>query len=357
MWQAWVGMKISKKTNVYIVVTMSFLAIAYLMYIWLVVTRKIDYVHNNLGYHFVGGVDAYYTKQIFDNSAGRFDLLLLTHGEIGFKILMFICHKVSSQYTFFLFVFHTIAFLILVAYFIENVECKYKKYILVILICGILFTMLNTMRNDLVALFFLLAFSKLRANKNKQAILLMIIASLFHKVSIFGLISIILILLVKRIRGATRDKVYILLITLLVGTVGAIFFVIPYIFNASEYSIYVTDTTFSVGIYAFVLFLFILSIVYEKKNRADNAMIIYYVVPLIICLAMFLVQLRFSMAYRVVILFMGYIYEYSFYLSEGILKKNTLNNLICKCVLCFFALYKIYDLFAVQLFAGQIILR
>ena len=60
---------------------------------------------------FIGGIDAYYTKQIFDNSAGNFVTLFATHGEIGYKMLMFICYKISTEFSFFLFVFHTMAYL------------------------------------------------------------------------------------------------------------------------------------------------------------------------------------------------------------------------------------------------------
>lgn len=331
--------------------------LAYGMYIWLVVSRNIDYIYAGGQYKFIGGIDAYYTKQIFDNSAGNFVTLFATHGEIGYKMLMFICYKISTEFSFFLFVFHTMAYLSFIKYLkLSSIDFK-KNYFMILIMSGTLFTMFNTLRNDFVAILCLISMAYLRKNDYLKSLLVMLLGLMFHKVAIFGLLVIFIDYMIRRIRGSSGTKMMFVFSGILAGSCVGMFFVIPRLFGTSEYSIYLGKDTFAIGIYLCIFMILAITLLEKKylNYSLGESLVMKYQIVFIIGLAMFFVQTQFSMAYRVVIMFLPIIYEYCFQLIEKGTSFLKGNNIVFKALLYMFIFYKIYDLFFVQLQAGQII--
>ncbi|WP_158095825.1 EpsG family protein [Erysipelatoclostridium sp. An173] len=351
-----------------------YLLIAYILYIVVAVTRNIEGHYINGEFIAVGGIDAIsYRNNFYLANTSLVNYINLVHGEIGFNTFMWVCYHLFGEFEFFLFIIHTIAFVLFWKYVKRGLQ--FKSFLYLLLVGSSLFTIFNTIRNDLAILLILHVISNLKQNQICKALIINLIALSIHSSSFVILIIIVVYFLyknwdIKKYTKYSESVVKIIFSFFILVILYIIFsYLLPILFSSTEYNVYLSETIVSVSIYIFLIFLLFITYKYyhDISNKIEHHIIFIYLI--IIGILNYFIQGRMYIAYRFILIILPFVYEYMFALKKYVFiqidrsklqhfwyKKRIINiRYIIRIILYLFIYYKIYDFFFVQLQVGGIV--
>lgn len=325
--------------------------LSFLIYIYVAVNRPIEKNFFNGNLQVFGGADAYtYRNYFYAANIPFFDYIKNYNGEIGFNFFLWIIFQIFADFKVFLFIFHSIIFYL----FYWNVKnqivntLKYKFYY-ILLFSIFIFTSFNTMRNDLATLIWMISFYYLKRSEYFKSSLLLIIASSIHYASLIGFPVIVLHYLYQSLKLSNKTKIYFGIPLCIIAFYIITKILVTSYFVNSDYNVYLNDDGLAINTYMYILMFIIIAIIKDKeikdKIQSSNA----YLISLIVSFSIISIQNQFFMAYRMLLMFLGINYIYSFELIEKVLKKNNYINLFFKMLIYIFYIYRIYDLFFVEI--------
>lgn len=317
-----------------------FLIAGYVIYIMFTVFRTIK-----IG---VGGVDSIAYKTIFLSAYNRryLDFLLSTKEEFGFKTIIWIIRLFTDDYRYVLLLFHTIAY-IGMCYFIKNINNDRETllvYIFTFLNCSYLLYMINILRSGLVVILCADVIILLLKKDYIKAIFLLFFCITIH-ISAVILIPVVVWLLIKKYCKHADINRFIVLV-IIMEEIALI--LLKRIIGSSAYYIYTNSEGISLRTYIIAL-LIILIISWQKKENtnieSENDILKF----IFICIP---IQMQYSIAYRMTIIFSPLLYlcMYKLFENNKIFKglRFKAKSILAWSFVLFYFLYKCYSIFYIE---------
>lgn len=325
------------------------LVLGYLIYILFSVYRLIDY--------HTGGYDAIAYKSIFEY-AKEYTLLeyiRLRKEEILYTSFAWGLRQVTSDFRWLLFIMHSVIYWCIGKYFAES-HYRIKnplKLVYIFLVSSFLFSSFNTMRFAVALSISLLFYNKILSKDYKRSVFLLCIAIGFHN-ACFILIPVLLL-------SIYRDKKNICSVYGLIVAVITIFvleLIVVYgaksIISNSSYSSY--DSSKGIAVFAYLAFTIVLVLMciskyeYLDDDKQLNTNYIF-IICAVFCIP---IQLQYSVAYRMVTLFLPCLYGNICGISESKKFKlyNSAVNLPIQVFANFYLIYKCIDVYTNDFMAG-----
>lgn len=332
-----------------------YIAISYIIYIYVAVNRPIGIENIDGNVYTFGGADAYIYSNYFYNADMPLSIYLNTyHGEIGFNSVLWIVYQLFGDFKYFLFGYHTLIYVLFYFLLKKEIFASLTKirYFDILLLSIFLFTSFNTMRNDLAIIIWMISFHYLKRGSYFRALVILFIALLIHSASIIGLPVIIIRYIFDLWKQNNKTRLLIWIpICISSFYFGTRFVLYNYLSN-SEYSLYLNDSGLAINTYLYIFIIIIITII--KNDRIVNRIQGYksYIAYLVVNLSIVAIQSQFFMAYRMILFFLGINYIYSYELLDKVLDAKTWTNILFKIVIYLYFLYRIYDLFFVQINAS-----
>ena len=331
------------------------LIIGYIIYIIFAVFRRID--------HGYGGIDAISYKQIFESSInlsfGEFNAI--RKEELLYNFITWLIGNFTNDFKYVLLVMHSISYICFaVTYkYISFKENKLINSLYTFVIIGWLFTMFNTLRFGVALSLAMLAYIKLTNNKNQAAIFYLIIACLFHTSSVILLPPFLLCIYYKHTGTTSKSRTSIIAIICIIVEIVLMPVVSRLLLNTA-YNSYGATNGIALGTFIIVVISIIITIL--RAETVKSAIINDNFVFLICSLLCIPIQLRYSVAYRMVIMFMPIIYKNLIDLiySESVIDENSVQAqkrlfYLDSIILLFsfiYLIYRAYTLYTVD-FVGD----
>lgn len=315
--------------------------IAYAAYVTVAVFRKID-----AG---VGGVDAFDYKRLFAFATCSFaEYQALCQQELLYLGFVWLLRRVFTDFRIVLWVVHSAA---LVCFFYYAVNRPSKKGGVVDFLClfltfGFLFNMFNLLRSILAMSFVLVFLVQMEKERYKTAPLWLLIAMGIHTAAVIMVPVYFAVVFLKKIR---TERIWQLLLWIVAGLLFeavVMKFAAPIISASGKYSFYGNSQGISIGTYMIVL---AMTAAIWLRDRAVCRTAGVQIGCWIVCLAWMClpIQSYFSIAYRMVILFMPVIYQMIPPVLEAY-RKKTLLNFGVKFVLLAYVCLRLYLLYVAE---------
>lgn len=332
-----IKISVSNKNSMYF--RYFFLFIAYISYVLLVVMRKIDY--------HIGGNDALNYRIIFDLAElDLFSFFKSTREELGYKIFVWIFRRFSDNYDLFQVVAYTIIFYGFAKFCITR---KIKKkdvwsFLCIFLICTNLIEALCILRVMMAISIGLVAIVYLEKFKIRRACFLSLIALSIHLSAIILIISLIIFIYLKKrkIKDFTaiiRKMIICVLSEFPFALVGS---VVLYMYK--DYSLYKGQNAIAIGMYLATVL--IISIFNMRKYKYDESeqIVAFFALCILLC---FPVQLYLSMAYRMILYFLPFLYccvLSIIHKNDSIsIRQVSINGVLMVLIMCLYIIYQMYN--------------
>lgn len=330
------------------------------VYVLVATNRTIEVGVNNS--YSIGGIDANQYRTIFYSANMNLpEYLTRFHGEIGFNTALWLFYRMFGDFKVFLFALHLSAF-ILFYNFLKKELLGNFNYIYVLSLSIFILTIFNTMRCDFSILLWLNAFTSIKEKKYRKTFIFILIALSFHSASLIILPFILIYIIQKKgifkiSDTSISNKTVIIFSTSIYLVCFYVFgnFVTRFLLSSSELSVYADDVGVAVSTYIYVLFLLYITYVEFHRIKSEIEDNESYTCSLIVTLSILPIQMNFFMAYRFLLFFLGINIVYSIKLITTIYKRDTIKNLAYKSILYMYLIYRIYNLFFVQIPGAGII--
>lgn len=325
--------------------------IGYIIYILFAVGREIKYG--------VGGIDAYHYKNAFEfaNSYSLTEFIFAKKEEISYKIIVWSIRQISNDFRWVLFICHTIVYFCY-AYFFKHIRTRNNGilcWIGTFLICGELFTMFCTLRTGVAVAISAVIFIMIEKKAYKKGIFLLIIAISFHISTVILLIPLILCWIRQKYM-IMDSKRFIPLILAGAATEIALMPVLSTLISSSVYAVYDNSSGIAIGTYTVIGFTIILMVL-KNRQMQEESFINDNLLMLMCALLVAPVQSWYSIAYRMVLVFMPLLYKNLIELSDKykIGRETKLYNvMICGYSVIYFV-YRVYTLYTTDFISNGLI--
>lgn len=279
--------------------TRAFVLFAYFVYIFISTFRLINTDYTN--------GDAYSYKWIFDNANMSYrNFLVFRREEFGYKTIVWIVRNFTDDYKVMLFIFHTFIYWCTV-YFVKKMKPKKQVNVIVYFLCiflvvGNLFHAFNLLRSSIAVSCSYVLIISLQEQKIKKAWLFFILGMLFHNSMIIMSLPIVAYMVV--LHKYNRSNRMIIVGCIVIVEFVCMTFLSNYMF--AIYSIYNNSQGLAIG--AYVAILFLLYYFMKKGNTLnDDERIANMILEFSLCCVP--INFFYSIAYRMVLLFMPLVYS------------------------------------------------
>lgn len=324
------------------------LFIGYIAYITFSVFRKIEFG--------CGGVDAYSYKRIFESAVGQsfWSFNSSRKEEILYNFITWTISRFTSDFKIVLFFMHSISYICFARSYkyIVFKNNRITNFLYTFVILGWLFTMFNTIRFGVALSLSLLVYSNVINGKYKPAIIELIITCMIHTSAVILFPPLLLCTYYKHNNKTKRFRSIIIVILAMIAEIVLIP-LLSGIMQSSSYRFYGATNGIATGTY-FVLIVSIILMMISGRSKNDY-LLNHNFVFLICALLCIPIQIKYSIAYRMVILFMPIIYKNFVDLTYSYKIENR-NSMFIKAAIYLFAisyfLYRAYTLYTVD-FVGD----
>lgn len=320
------------------------LLIGYVIYIIFATFRPINYE--------VGGRDALQYKRIFESAYqySFFEFNFLRKEEIGYNLITWTIRRFTNNFCWVLFIMHTIAYYSLAKSY-KYIYVRKNGFILCLytfLIIGWLFSTFNTLRFGVALSLATLFFVNLEREEYKKAILIIVLCLLFHTAAIVLVFPLALCVL-KTKYGIRDNKKFIPLVILGIGIELLIIPRLSTIISLGVYGEYDSSGGIAIGTFMIIIFTIIL-IAFKNYQNGKNFMLSNNFLILLCALFCIPIQMQYSVAYRMVVIFMPSLYKSLLELSTfyRISKKTNFYCIIVVAITFVYFIYRAFSLYTVD---------
>lgn len=322
------GRSINKEIKAFLIIMLWFIVVIFCAF------RKIS-----IGY---GGMDAIQYKYMFENATGNFSDYLnrYTDFEFGYLFINWVIHKFTTSYHIYLIFLYTVLVLCLVKYakiFVLNKYFYIGTYCLML----ILLESFNTQRNTLAIFLSLYVLESILEKRYLKGILQTILICFLHISAIVYLVPIAGCWLIKYIKG---KKMYLIAFYDIVASIGVVILsgVVTSVLTGTRYVAYVGDGSIAWGnLYSIVLLLFIMFI--RSNEISSNQKVLDLVFVNLMFIPVIIIQLKFSIAYRMILFVIPLAYIVFSEIKKQISSKRNFINIILLSGINIYFIYRIVN--------------
>lgn len=297
-----------------------------------------------------GGVDSIYYKTLFENA--NMDLikyLLSTKEEPGFKLILWIIRLFTEDYTWALLFFHMLGFICIV-FFLKNTILKNRKGLLSFLYCflncSFLYYMMNILRCGLVILLMMACFVYLQSKEFKKAIIIWILSMSIH---ISAIVVAPLIVYLCFENKSTRNLLWIYM-PICVCLEAIVLVLTKSFISGGFYYLYTNSDGISVKTYTVLASVLIVYILTYKNKHDDSDYLWFIILSFMVCCVP--IQLYYSIAYRMTLIFFPILYLCIYYLVEkkrtNVFGRLNLTSIFGLVIAVVYYSYKLYSIFYIE---------
>lgn len=322
-----------------------FLICGYIVYIFIAVFRVIE-----IG---TGGYDAIAYKKIFlSANTDLFTFFIAHKEEVGFKLILWIVRQFTDDYKVILWIFHSIAY-VSCAYIIYNIKAKKETlsiWVTTFLICTYLFYSFNILRSGIVILIGTNVLILLMKENYRVAIFLTIFSISIHVSTIILLPVIAFFWINKNIDKIRMNYAIRFIIFTILAELIVLKFIQKFIIN-SAYRVYSNKEGISLRTYVIVIV--VIYFMWRQNKRVFHDKLLHkQEIVLLFTLCCIPIQTHYSIAYRMVLIFMPmlYICMYNIFIKNRFLKefKVYFSSLFVWGLVGLYFLYRCYSIFYIE---------
>lgn len=258
----------------------------------------------------IGGIDAPFYKAEFEQmpNLSLLSYIASSREEAAYTLLIWVVRRFTCDFKYVLIIVHSIVF-VCFTIFIKNTyqkEHDIKNILYIFVQLGTLFTMFCLIRQGIAIGLCLIYFNKIEQKEYKNAAIFLVLAILFHNSAIILIPSLYLSWYMSRNKIVNVKSFIPIILFLMVGEYCLTGLMIK-IFSNTAYSVYDNSAGIALGTYLIIIICLAFTVLLNRKSEQSFSIDCYQLILMtsLLCIP---IQLVYSIAYRMVLIYIPVVY-------------------------------------------------